>query len=193
MKKLPIIMGSICSSNKAETVLQPPQDLSELLQQNSKSPTSWLSKFQTYCSEQDLRTGVVWREQLLLFVVEVRSVISLHKSPSTTVDKEDKLRSQLLALQATFLPEEGGGLALADIGLRERLVAGLVEYRGQVQGAQGTRNALRGRLVSTGEVVGLLQEAYLDLNVWDRMDKVYNRFIKTVMCSPALAVLLSIL
>ena len=42
-------------------------------------------------------------------------------------------------------------------------------------------------------VVGLLKEALLDMNVYDRMDKLYNKFLKLGPAPPPLAVLLSIL
>ena len=61
----------------------------------------------------------------------------LHKEGKA--EKEETLRQLILQIEERFFQEDGG-VALADSGLRERLVDGLDEYRGQMMGAQGTRN-----------------------------------------------------
>jgi len=127
---------------------------------------------------------------LLEFILEVRTIIRLHKEGK--VEKEETLRSLILQIEERyFLVDEGIGLS--DSGLRERLVDGLHEYRGHVMGAQGTRNAMLGRTVSTASIVCLLRTAYLDTNIWDKMDKLYAKFIQKNPSLPTLAVLLSIL
>ena len=74
---------------------------------------------------------------MLEFILEVGTIIRLHKGGK--VEKEETLRSLILQIEERyFLVDEG--IALSDSGLRERLVDGLDEYRGQVMGAQGTRN-----------------------------------------------------
>eukprot|EP00092_Neocalanus_flemingeri_P046601 GFUD01052483.1.p1 GENE.GFUD01052483.1~~GFUD01052483.1.p1 ORF type:complete len:192 (+),score=70.55 GFUD01052483.1:129-704(+) len=190
--KLLTTMGSICSNQNESNQQLPPPDLSELLQQTEKTglPTPWLSEFQHSCVNLDQRTGVKWRTSLLEFILEVRTIIRLHKEGKA--EKEETLRELILQMEERFFQEEEG-VALADSGLRERLVDGLEEYSGQVMGAQGTINALKGRTISTTSVVSLLQQAYLDPNVWDKMDKLYAKFIQHNPNLPTLAVLLSIL
>jgi len=127
---------------------------------------------------------------LLEFILEVRTIIRLHKEGK--VEKEETLRHLILQLEERFfLGDEV--IALSDSELRERLVEGLDEYRGQVLGAQGTRNAILGRTVSTASIVSLLHTAYLDTSVWDRMEKLYSKFLQKNPSLPPLAVLLSIL
>ena len=53
--------------------------------------------------------------------------------------------------------------------------------------------AMLGRTVSTASIVCLLRTAYLDTNIWDKMDKLYAKFIQKNPSLPTLAVLLSIL
>ena len=74
---------------------------------------------------------------MLEFILEVRTIIRLHKEGK--VEKEEKLRHLILQMEERFFHEDGE-VAFSDSGLRERLVDGLDEYRGQVMGAQGTRN-----------------------------------------------------
>ena len=94
-------------------------------------------EFQHCCANLDQQTGVKWRTFLLEFILEVRTVIRLHKEEK--VEKEEILRSLIHQIEERyFLVDEG--IALSDSELRERLVDGLDEYRGQVMGAQGTRN-----------------------------------------------------
>jgi len=133
-------MGSICSSESKKSSLPPP-DLSELLQQAEKAglPSPWLSEFQLSCTTLDQQTQVRWRTHLLEFILEVRTIIRLHKEGK--VEKEETLRHLILQLEERFfLGDEV--IALSDSELRERLVEGLDEYRGQVLGAQGTRNGI---------------------------------------------------
>ena len=77
-----------------------------------------------------------WRTTLLEFILEVRTIIRLNKEGK--VEKEETLRNLILLLEERFFVDDGE-VALSDSGLRERLVDGLDEYRGQVMGAQGTR------------------------------------------------------
>ena len=72
---------------------------------------------------------------MLEFILEVRTIIRLHKEGN--VEKEETLRNLILQMEERFFLEEGD-VALSD-SLRERLVGGLDEYRGQVMGAQRTR------------------------------------------------------
>ena len=74
---------------------------------------------------------------MLEFILEVRTIIRLHKEGR--VEKEETLRNLILQLEERFFLEDGE-VALSDTGLRERLVDGLDEYRGKVMGAQGTRH-----------------------------------------------------
>jgi len=186
-------MGSICSNPSESSQKQlPPPDLAELLQHTEKAglPSPWLAEFQHSCTNVDHRTGVKWRTTSLDFILEVRTIIRLNKEGK--VEKMETLRELILQIEERFF-QDGEEVALADSGLRERLVDGLDEFRGQVMGAQGTRNALKGRTISTTAIVSLLQEAYLDPNVWDKMDKLYAKFIQQRPSLPTLAVLLSIL
>jgi len=127
---------------------------------------------------------------LLEFILEARSIFRLNNEGK--LEKEETLRELILQIEERYF-QDGEEVALADAGLRERLMDGLHEYRGRVMGAQGTRNALKGRTMSTTAIVSLLQEAYLDPNVWDKMDKLYAKFIQQRPRLPTLAVLLSIL
>lgn len=185
-------MGSMCSNNNESSKKQPPADLSELLQQSEKSglPTPWLSEFQSYCINLDQRTQLKWRSNLLEFILESRTIIRLHNE--NKVEKEEVLRDLILQLEERFFQEDGA-VALADSVLRERLVDRLNEYRGQVMGAVGTRHALQGRTISTTSVVSLIHEAYMDPNIWDKMEKLYSKFLQNNPSLPTLAVLLSIL
>ena len=82
-----------------------------------------------------------WRTHLLEFILEVRTIIRIHKEGK--VEKEETLRHLILQLEERFfLGEEV--IALSDSELRERLVEGLEDYRCQVLGAQGTRNGKLG-------------------------------------------------
>ena len=74
---------------------------------------------------------------MLEFILEVRTIIRLHKGGK--VEKEETLRHLILQLEERFFLGDDV-IALSDSELRERLVEGLDEYRGQVLGAQGTRN-----------------------------------------------------
>jgi len=185
-------MGSICSNNNQTSAKQPPSDLSDLLLQSEKSglPTPWLSEFQSYCISLDQRTQLKWRTNLLEFVLECRTIIRLHNEHK--VEKEEVLRELILQLEERFFQEEGA-VALADCVLRERLVDRLNEYKGQVVGAVGTRHALQGKIISSTSVVSLIHEAYMDPNVWDKMEKLYTKFLQHNPSLPTLAVLLSIL
>ena len=73
---------------------------------------------------------------MLEFILEVRTIIRLHKEGK--VEKEETLRNLILQLEERFFLEDGK-VALSDSGLKERLVDGLDEYRVKVMGAQGTR------------------------------------------------------
>ena len=99
-------------------------------------PSPWLSEFQDSCTNLDQRTGVKWRTTLLEFILEVRTIIRLHKEEKA--GKEETLRDLILQMEERFFLEDGE-VAVSDSGLRERLVDRLDEYRGQVMGAQGTR------------------------------------------------------
>merc|ERR1740124_1558820 len=116
--KLVTTMGSICSStNESQNQLTPP-DLSELLQQSEKTglPSPWLSEFQHCCANLDQQTGVKWRTILLEFILEVRTIIRLHKEGK--VEKEEILRSLIhQSEERYFLVDEG--IALSDSELRE--------------------------------------------------------------------------
>ena len=91
---------------------------------------------------------------MLEFILEVRSVISLHKEGK--VEKEEILRSLIHQIEERyFLVDEG--IALSDSKLRERLVDGLDEYRGQVMGAQGTRNGEAGDIFNLNYISLLFQ------------------------------------
>ena len=74
---------------------------------------------------------------MLEFILEVRTIIRLNKEGKG--EKEETLRELILMVEERFFKDDEQ-VALADSGLRERLVVGLEEYRGQVMGAQGTRN-----------------------------------------------------
>ena len=74
---------------------------------------------------------------MLEFILEVRTIIRLHKEGKA--EKEETLRHLILQLEERFFLGDDV-IALSDSELRERLVEGLDEYRGQVLGAQGTRN-----------------------------------------------------
>ena len=74
---------------------------------------------------------------MLDFILEVRTIIRLNKEGK--VEKMETLRELILQIEERFF-QDGEEIALADSGLRERLVDGLDEFRGQVMGAQGTRN-----------------------------------------------------
>ena len=73
---------------------------------------------------------------MLEFILEVRTIIRLHKEEKA--GKEETLRDLILQMEERFFLEDGE-VAVSDSGLREMLVDGLDEYRGQVMGAQGTR------------------------------------------------------
>ena len=74
---------------------------------------------------------------MLEFILEVRTVIRLNKDGK--VEKEETLRDLILQIGERFFQDDEQ-VALADSGLRERLVDRLDEYRGNAMGAQGTRN-----------------------------------------------------
>ena len=122
--------------------------------------------------------------------------LSSKKCPET----EASLISALVSLSAEYFPPSGGGVALSDPLLRERLVGKLGEYK-HLQGQQDTPASKVGLLHQTPHHIGhtsvlaLVREALLDPSVWDKMEAVYAKFsIQAIRDSnKAVAVLLSIL
>jgi len=199
-------MGAICSSNDNNNASLPPQDLGELLQQAEKAggTTPWLTEFHSYLTKLDTdsltpstphtqKRTLAWRIPLLQFIIETRAILKKGAS-------EEVIRTGLEGLRDNHLMEEGG-LALSDYSLRERLVLGLQDWT--EAGASHTRRGLmassavvlEGRVVTKEQVLTLLREAYLDSQVWDRMEKLYRKFCEKRAAGglPPLAVILSIL
>ena len=102
-------------------------------------PTPWLTEFQKYCIDLDIKTKVVWRARLLEFVLETRNIIKLSKEAAKEKEKEDSLKNLIFQLEEKFISTEEGGVAVSDSALRERLVNDLVDLRSDVKGADGVK------------------------------------------------------
>ena len=195
-------MGSLCTSRAGAgrgSASQAPADLAELLQQAERDQQkgrqhAWLEEFQLWCVRLDSRAGLTWRANLLQFLLDCRAVLKPGEESGAAT------REPLLRLAAA-LPLEGG-VALSDSNLRSRLSASLAEYQKQAGptaaaggGAAGTRAAMSPAPTTTTVAVllPLVRQAYLDSAVWDRMEKLYLKFLEGGPSLPALAVLLSIL
>ena len=194
-------MGSLCTSRAGAgrgSASQAPADLAELLQQAERDQQkgrqhAWLEEFQLWCVRLDSRAGLAWRANLLQFLIDCRALLKPEEGGGGVATREPLLRL------AAALPLEGG-VALSDSNLRARLSASLAEYQKQAGpaaggGAAGTRVAMSPAPTATtvALLVPLVRQAYLDSAVWDRMEKLYLKFLEGGPSLPALAVLLSIL
>ncbi|XP_040581932.1 uncharacterized protein [Lepeophtheirus salmonis] len=193
-------MGSTASSFlHRDKALSLPSDLHELLEEPSSN--YWLPKFRYYLQNLDDKNKQSWRITTLDFILKLRQILEYDKLESSQKFMNEKLqnivneRNQLIGeLYSEFLKSDClHPIAMSSAFNRERLLALCRDIMNK--GAPRLFNEkFDDELEKRRRLYTILNEALNDFSVWQKMEKLYEKYIRTNPSpSGALAVLLSIL